>query len=511
MPDMLADDTVEHPPDFPGMAAMTKMLESVAPSKAADAQRKGYPAERVLCMTSLPSLSKILENPSDSWAATPPGTQDDIEYPSYYPDLRARAFVVPARAPAELQQARATSSSALPAGPKAPAQSSLAPGKGQDLFPLGERIPCMSQLPPMSQILQDGSIGDSMATQYKKHRINCMSNLPSMGQLDDGGSNGFVNIASSVSDGDTLFSLKSIKPNDQNLAGRHRPDRPLECDPREVAKELPLVLQVHELLGTGSFSHVFRCKVSSCSEDVAVKVPTRSIPSEKDRELALLMTLDHPNLVRLLDTSKVRNIQALVLELCSGGSLTAFLHKNRAEAQRFGLPERIRGMLGIVHAIEYLHCQNIVHRDVKSGNCFLLHQVADDADELPPLKLGDMGLARPITTESMSRGVGTVRYMAPEVITSGNYGLGADIYSLGVMLHEMASGQQPYVRERLSEAVITVKVVQGLRPSLDSLPEGVVGNALRSVLGYCWTMAASMRLSAPELIAHLTHIQTLAD
>jgi serine/threonine protein kinase len=164
---------------------------------------------------------------------------------------------------------------------------------------------------------------------------------------------------------------------------------------------------------------------------------------------------------------------------------------------------RLNAMLGIVSAIEYLHSGNIIHRDVKSGNCFLSYAIEPWAIEIPALKLGDLGLARPVAMENMTRGAGTMRYMAPEVITSHSYGLGADIFSLGIMLHELVTGEPPFSKAKLNEGAIAAKIVQGVRPSLESLSAAAVNVDLPNILESCWAQEASIRLTASEVIARL--------
>jgi len=266
---------------------------------------------------------------------------------------------------------------------------------------------------------------------------------------------------------------------------------------------LPKIAKVHRRLGVGSFGHVYQCSIIGSSEQVAVKVLLRAPRAEKDREANLLKQLAHPNLIRLWDHIQSDDIHALVFELCTGGSLQAFLHGTTAMlAMSFKLHERLKAMVGIVSAIEYLHSQSIVHRDVKSANCFLSSKAMATA-ELPPLKLGDLGLARPLANESMTRGIGTIRYMAPEVITSHNYGLAADIFSLGVMLHEVASGQVPFGISKRNDGVLAASIVQGNRPSSSALPQGAILMELPQVLESCWAADVNLRLTAPELLEHL--------
>lgn len=277
--------------------------------------------------------------------------------------------------------------------------------------------------------------------------------------------------------------------------------------PEEAVRCLPGLRALHCRLGIGSFGHVYRCSVANSADEVAVKV-LLSEPPETDQEASLLKQLNHPHLVRLLDYIQVENAHMLVLELCSGGSLSSFLHgSNRSSSTKFGLWMRLNAMIGIVSAIEYLHSVNIIHRDVKSSNCFLSYQIDPWAIEIPPLKLGDLGLARPAAMENMTRGAGTIRYMAPEVITSRFYGLAADVFSIGIMLHEFVTGTPPFGGggARLNEGAIASNIVKGGRPLLESLSPAALNVDLPCLLESCWAQDPSVRPTASEVICHLSN------
>jgi len=268
----------------------------------------------------------------------------------------------------------------------------------------------------------------------------------------------------------------------------------------EYLAQLPGIA-VHERIGKGSYAAVFRCTIEGREGDVAVKVMHRNSELRLTREVELSGKLQHANLVSLLQFIEGRR-PTLVLELCAGGSLERLLHRSPGKAglQGLGLKPRVKSAWEVGSAVEYLHHQGVVHRDVKSANVFLTSQPQADPTELPPVKLGDMGLARPVEA-CMTRFVGSLRYMAPEVLETNAYGLPADVFSCAILLHELATGNVPFA-EVGSDLRITTAIASGRRPKLEELPSPD-GAALQAVLQRSWAEEPEERGTASDFVAAL--------
>lgn len=271
----------------------------------------------------------------------------------------------------------------------------------------------------------------------------------------------------------------------------------------EKLQQSERIQEVHELLGTGSFSYVFCCHVVGIEDQVAVKVlKQKDMLPGRGREAEFIQGLRHPNLVNVLGIVE-GTLHYVILELCTGGSLQDVIHEQEEDLwAEMPAVERLRAGYDIASALDYIHQQEILHRDIKSGNAFL-HTPIVPGCGCPTVKVGDMGFARPVSEFSgMTQGVGTLRYMAPEVLSSGDYGVSADIFSFGILLHEMLSGSIPFSSK--NEAALCLAIMGGQRPPFEELLEiGHIGeerlHQAWSILQACWAEDPDTRPTAGQV------------
>ena len=221
---------------------------------------------------------------------------------------------------------------------------------------------------------------------------------------------------------------------------------------------------VHERLGQGGMGEVFRCSKRDGST-VAVKVLSQSLAVVPDyvkrfeREAAAMAQLDHPGIVRLLDRGRSGQHCWISMELIAGVSLRTYAHQNRPSSRMLA-----KLLSQVAHALAYAHARGVVHRDLKPDNVLV------QADQ--KTKVLDFGLAglyvqgaECLTQSNVA--MGTANYMAPEQRKDAKHvDHRADLYSFGVMLYELLTGELPIGRFPAPS-----KVVPGLSSDWDQLVE----------------------------------------
>jgi len=279
---------------------------------------------------------------------------------------------------------------------------------------------------------------------------------------------------------------------------------------RLVAK-MPGVLEVCELLGSGSFSHVFRCRVVGEAEHVAVKLCTQDSNLVLAREASLLLGLSHVNLVRLHRVIEGPPV-GLFLQLCGGGDLSELLHSEKyAERIRcVQLKPRVQSWLQISCAVEYLHSRTIIHRDIQPANCFLTQPPESVSEKtIPLIKVGDLSVSRHVDASRLTAGVGNCRYTAPEAFEDEHYGLPVDIYATGIIGHELCSGQVPYESPGMPkqrEVSIIIMVADGQRPDPNALPAHPKKENIQALINQCWHQEPERRPTAEALVELLRQL-----
>ncbi len=217
---------------------------------------------------------------------------------------------------------------------------------------------------------------------------------------------------------------------------------------------------VVEKIGSGGMGVVYRGRDSRLGRDVAIKVlPARALADERARrrfrrEAMALSTLSHPRIAGIYDFDSQDGIDFLVMELVSGSPLSERL-------RRGPLPEAdvLRLTAQVAEALESAHGRGVVHRDLKPENLMLV----DEGN----VKILDFGVARFLNAESESGTraqsltetghiVGTLPYMAPEVICGVKTDPRSDLYSLGVVAFEMATGRRPFPNDEPHELMYTI-------------------------------------------------------
>ena len=199
--------------------------------------------------------------------------------------------------------------------------------------------------------------------------------------------------------------------------------------------------ELEEIIGTGGMSMVYRAWDLKYDREVAVKVLRSELVTDEDfirrfnHEAQAASQLSHPNIVGMLDVGQDGETRYLVMEYVRGVTLKEMIRQSGAIR-----PQRaVQITLRILSAIEHAHENHIVHRDIKPQNIIM--------DPDAGVKVGDFGIARVTTAGSAAAGgqlLGTAHYFSPEQAEGGEADEKSDLYSVGVVLYEMVTGQVPF-------------------------------------------------------------------
>jgi 5'-AMP-activated protein kinase catalytic alpha subunit len=198
--------------------------------------------------------------------------------------------------------------------------------------------------------------------------------------------------------------------------------------------------KIDQLLGTGSFGKVFQCTDTETHRLYAIKVISleliraNKLELQLKKEFTILKRLEHPHIIRLIETLRTKKYVFLVTELVLGGDLFDYLQTNGPFDERTA--RRVFGE--IIDAMEYCHEKKIVHRDLKDSNVLLTPEVK--------VKIADFGFSNVCVNDSdlLSTLCGTPSFISPEILLHKPYSYPVDIFSAGVILFLMVSGYLPF-------------------------------------------------------------------
>ncbi|HQR47101.1 MAG TPA: serine/threonine-protein kinase, partial [Thermoanaerobaculia bacterium] len=199
--------------------------------------------------------------------------------------------------------------------------------------------------------------------------------------------------------------------------------------------------RVVKLLGRGGMGAVYRCRDEELQRDVALKVIRPEIAADPDvldrfkREIQLSSRITHRNVLRVYDLGEADGVRFLTMEFVEGDDLSNLLRK----AGSFPVSRLVHLFRQVCEGLKAAHDEGVVHRDLKPQNVMV------DAEDR--VHLTDFGLAKNLGGTAMTElgaVMGTPAYMSPEQVRGEAVDRRADIYSLGVILYEMASGQTPF-------------------------------------------------------------------
>jgi calcium-dependent protein kinase len=252
-----------------------------------------------------------------------------------------------------------------------------------------------------------------------------------------------------------------------------------------------------KIIGTGGFGEVWLVKNKNLNKNFAMKIIKKRKKSELDEkeilnEISILKSLDHPNILKILDFFNTNENFNIITEFCPDGELFAEITK----VNRFQEGQAAFILSQILMAISYCHSKNIIHRDLKPENIMIVNREKNGGLQV---KIIDFGNAKIFDKEhSENKYVGSSYYMAPEVIKR-NYDEKCDLWSCGVILYILLTGKPPFDGIDDDEIVESVKEGEFDR---ESFPYISLSEEAKDLIDRLLTYDPSERISSEEALQH---------
>jgi serine/threonine-protein kinase len=255
--------------------------------------------------------------------------------------------------------------------------------------------------------------------------------------------------------------------------------------------------ELHELLGSGGMSSVYRAHDKLLERDVALKILHEHHHEDEEyverfrREARAVAQLSHPNIVTVIDRGEEDGRQFIVFEYVAGETL-----KDVVDSGPLDVPRALEVTIAVARGLGFAHRHGIIHRDVKPQNV-LLNQDGQ-------AKVTDFGIARSLDVEGMTESgtvLGTSNYIAPEQATGQDVDVRTDVYSLGAVLFELLTGEVPFTGD--SFVAVAMKHVHEPTPSVLDLRRDVPIRVALAVERALEKQPADRFGSMEELVAEL--------
>ena len=255
-----------------------------------------------------------------------------------------------------------------------------------------------------------------------------------------------------------------------------------------------------ELIGEGGMAVVYRALDKRLNRNVAVKIMRDEMAADEEfkrrfcAESQAVAMLSHPNIVAVYDVSHSEQIEYIVMELIDGITLKQYMDRRGILSWK----EAVHFSKQIARALGHAHERGIIHRDIKPQNIMLLRDGT--------IKVADFGIAslENELQENDGQAIGSIHYIAPEQARGDYPDARSDIYSLGVVMYEMMTGEVPYTGDTLGEIAVkhmnaVPKPIHELNQDLPEVLEEIISRAMAPNLADRYQTAAELADDLEEL------------
>ena len=252
--------------------------------------------------------------------------------------------------------------------------------------------------------------------------------------------------------------------------------------------------KIVKLLGEGSFGKAYLAKCDKEDKKYVIKQVMMDGMTDQEKretfnEAVILKKLDHPNIIKFKEVfiqRKPNEALNIVTEFADGGDLSQKIEQQKKKP--FPESQILDYITQICLALQHIHKKKIIHRDLKSGNVFLMKSGL--------VKLGDFGIAKGLksTWEKAKTMVGTPYYLSPEIINSKPYDSKCDIWALGILLYELMTFKMPF--NAVSLPLLSIKINRGVYQP----PPGTYSSEIKDLLKKCLTLEPEKRPSIDDIL-----------
>lgn len=240
----------------------------------------------------------------------------------------------------------------------------------------------------------------------------------------------------------------------------------MNTNDKYIGKMLDDRYEISEIIGEGGMAVVYKALDHRLNRYVAVKIMRDEMAADEEfrhrfcAESHAVAMLSHPNIVAVYDVSHNDAVEYIVMELVDGITLKQYMDRRGALSWK----EAVHFSKQITKALAHAHERGIIHRDIKPQNVMLLRDGT--------IKISDFGIAALENEihESNGQAIGSIHYIAPEQARGECPDARSDIYSLGVVMYEMLTGEQPYTGDTLGEIAVKHMNAEPVPPH-DKIPD----------------------------------------
>lgn len=267
--------------------------------------------------------------------------------------------------------------------------------------------------------------------------------------------------------------------------------------------------RIVDFIGAGGMGEVYRAVHSKIGRVAAVKVLTQATQAADFverffNEARIQASLQHPNIATLYDFCEVAGQPCIIMEYVDGETICERVAAFRAAyGAALPLSETVYIFGRVVEAIEYIHRHGIIHRDIKSNNI--------KVSSAGQVKLLDFGIAKGQTSPGLTQVgavVGTLQYLAPELIRGGTADDRADIWALGVLLYEMVTGRMPFEAQTVGD--LSDKIGRASYPQPTQFVSGLP-RPFADVMARCLRRNPAERPNASELLRAVKQLEAVVS